>query len=32
MTIYDFISLAVNAASLFLELLSYLRTSRSNKE
>ena len=32
MTIYEFISLAVNSASLFLELLSYLRNSRSNKE
>ena len=32
MTIYEIISLAINLANLILEILSYLRKSRSNKE
>ena len=32
MTIYEIISIAINLAILLLELLSYLRNSRSNKE
>ena len=32
MTIYENISIAINLAILLLELLSYLRNSRSNKE
>lgn len=32
MTIYETISIAINLAILLLELLSYLRNSRSNKD